>query len=81
MNKRNTFIVSLQAINQNLKRENMNIHADKTQENESQSVANEAAQKQSSGESTFQFVGNRPGKRLLNGNFRRWLIIVQEYPN
>ena len=38
----------------------MNIHADKTQENESQSVANEAAQKQSSGESTFQFVGNRP---------------------
>ena len=38
----------------------MNTHADKTQENKSQSVSNETSQKQSSGESTFQFVDNRP---------------------
>ncbi len=38
----------------------MNTHADKTQENKSQSVANELSQKQGSGESTFQFVDNRP---------------------
>lgn len=38
----------------------MNTHADKTQENKSQSVANEVAQEQSGSESTFQFVDNRP---------------------
>jgi hypothetical protein len=38
----------------------MNTHADKTQENKIQSVANTVAQKQSGGESTFQFVDNRP---------------------
>jgi hypothetical protein len=38
----------------------MNTHADKTQENKSQSLANEASQKQSGGESTFQFVDYRP---------------------
>lgn len=38
----------------------MNTHADKTQENKSQSVANEVSQMQSVGESTFQFVDNRP---------------------
>jgi len=37
----------------------MNTHADKTKENKSQSVANAFSQK-SSGESTFQFVDNRP---------------------
>ena len=34
--------------------------ADKTQENKSQSVAKAVSQKQSSGESTFRFVDNRP---------------------
>jgi hypothetical protein len=38
----------------------MNNHADKTQENKSRSVANEASQKLSSCESAFQFVDNRP---------------------
>ena len=38
----------------------MNTHADKTQENKSQSVANGESQMQNSGESTFQFVDNRP---------------------
>ena len=38
----------------------MKAHADKTQENKSQSVANAVSQKQSGGESTFQFVDNRP---------------------
>lgn len=38
----------------------MNTHVDKTQENKSQSVTNAVSQKQSSGESTFQFVDNRP---------------------
>jgi hypothetical protein len=38
----------------------MNTHADKTQENKSQSVSNETSQKQGGGESTFQFVDNRP---------------------
>ncbi|MBI3217898.1 MAG: hypothetical protein HYZ44_00130 [Bacteroidetes bacterium] len=38
----------------------MSIHADKTQENKIQSVANPVSQKQSIGESTFQFVDNRP---------------------
>ncbi|MDX2508987.1 MAG: hypothetical protein QNK28_05475 [Desulfobacterales bacterium] len=38
----------------------MNTHADKTQENKSQSVAEGLFKKQSSGESTFQFVDNRP---------------------
>lgn len=38
----------------------MNTHADKTQENKSHSVANWFSQKQSSGQSTFQFVDNRP---------------------
>lgn len=38
----------------------MNTHADKTQRNKSQSVANEISQKQSGcGESTFQFADNR----------------------
>jgi hypothetical protein len=37
----------------------MNTYADKTQENKSQSVANELSQKQSS-KATFQFVDNRP---------------------
>ena len=38
----------------------MNTHADKSQENKSQSVANDVSQKQSGSESTFQFVDNRP---------------------
>jgi len=38
----------------------MNTHADKTQENKNRSVANAVSKKQTSGESTFQFVGNRP---------------------
>jgi hypothetical protein len=38
----------------------MNTHADKTQEKKSQSVANTVSQKQRRGESTFQFVDNRP---------------------
>jgi hypothetical protein len=38
----------------------MNTHADKTQENKSQSVANAVTQKQSGGETTIQFVDNRP---------------------
>lgn len=38
----------------------MNTHADKTQENHSQSFANSESQMQSSGKSTFQFVDNRP---------------------
>lgn len=37
----------------------MNTHRDKTQEDKSQSVANDVSQKQSSRESTFQFVDNR----------------------
>jgi len=37
----------------------MNIHADKTQENKSQSTANALSQKQSNSESTFQFEDNR----------------------
>lgn len=37
----------------------MNTHTEKTQENKSQSVANDSLQK-SSGESIFQFVDNRP---------------------
>jgi hypothetical protein len=38
----------------------MNTYADKTQENKSQSVSNETSKKQGGGESTFQFVDNRP---------------------
>jgi hypothetical protein len=38
----------------------MNIHADKTQEDKSQSIANGESRMQSSGESTFKFVDNRP---------------------
>ena len=38
----------------------MNTHADKTQENKSQSVSNGKSHMQSGGESTFQFVDNRP---------------------
>jgi hypothetical protein len=38
----------------------MNTHAVKTQENKSQSVANEVFQKQNGDESTFQSVDNRP---------------------
>ncbi len=38
----------------------MNTHSDKTQENKGQSVSNAISQKSSSGESTFQFVDNRP---------------------
>ncbi|MFT4757768.1 MAG: hypothetical protein ACI91R_002425 [Vicingaceae bacterium] len=38
----------------------MNTHADKTQKNKSQTVTAEASQMQSAGESTFQFVDNRP---------------------
>jgi len=38
----------------------MNTHADKTQENKSQSVSASGHQMQSGGESTFQFVDNRP---------------------
>jgi len=47
----------------------MNSHADKTQENESKSVANAVSQKQSVGKSAFQFVDNRPeaiAQRKLN---------------
>ena len=38
----------------------MNAHADKTRENKSQSVSNGESQMQRGGESTFQFVDNRP---------------------
>lgn len=38
----------------------MNTHADKKQENKSQSLANAVSQKQSVAESTFQFVDYRP---------------------
>ncbi len=38
----------------------MNTYADRIQENKSQSVANAVSQKQSGGESVFQFVDNRP---------------------
>ena len=38
----------------------MHSHADRTQENKSQSVANAVSQKQSGGEPTFQFEDNRP---------------------
>jgi hypothetical protein len=38
----------------------MHTHADKKQENKSQSVANTVPQKQNGGETTFQFVDNRP---------------------
>lgn len=38
----------------------MNTHADKTQENKSQSVTNVISQKQRRGGSTFRFVDNRP---------------------
>jgi hypothetical protein len=38
----------------------MNTHADTTQDNKSQSVANDFSEKQISCESTFQFVDNRP---------------------
>lgn len=38
----------------------MNTHADKTRENQNHSVENGASQLQSSGESIFQFVDNRP---------------------
>ena len=38
----------------------MNTHTDKTQENKSQSVSNVESQQQIGGESTFQFVDNRP---------------------
>ncbi|MDW3210109.1 MAG: hypothetical protein R8N23_09585 [Reichenbachiella sp.] len=38
----------------------MNTHADKTQENKSQSVANQVVQKRNSNKPTFQFIDNRP---------------------
>jgi hypothetical protein len=38
----------------------MNTHADKTTENKSQSISTADSQMQSSGETTFQFVDNRP---------------------
>ena len=38
----------------------MNTHADKSQENKSQAVANSLPKLQSESESTFQFVDNRP---------------------
>ncbi|MEP3386628.1 MAG: hypothetical protein ABJO02_00485 [Reichenbachiella sp.] len=38
----------------------MNTHADKTQKNKSQSVANAVSQKKSNAGSTFQYVDNRP---------------------
>jgi hypothetical protein len=38
----------------------MNTHADKTQENKSQSVANSISQKRHFSKSTFQFEDNRP---------------------
>jgi len=38
----------------------MNAHAEKRQVNKSRSVTNEFPQKQSGGDSTFQFVDNRP---------------------
>ena len=38
----------------------MNSHSDKSQENNSQSVANQVSQKKSGSETAFQFVDNRP---------------------
>ena len=67
----------------------MNTHADKTQENKSQSVSNETSQKQGGGESTFQFVDNRPEaivQRKLqemanNSSHVSQLRAFQEMPN
>ncbi len=47
-------------MDEDLKRNNVNTYADKKDKNKSQSIANEPSQKQSSGESTSQFVDNRP---------------------
>jgi hypothetical protein len=38
----------------------MNTHADKTKKNKSQASSNGEVKMQSGGESTFQFVDNRP---------------------
>ena len=38
----------------------MNIHADKTQKDKSQSAENGVSQKKNRADSTFQFVDNRP---------------------
>src|SRR5690554_4861172 len=54
-----TFLKTLVAIDQILKRKIMNTHADKTRENKSQTVANVTSRIQSNGENTFQFVDNR----------------------
>jgi len=51
--------MALCVIKQNLKLI-MNTHADKTQENKSQSEANAVSQKESSAKSIFQFVDKRP---------------------
>lgn len=67
----------------------MNTHADKTQENKSQSMANAVSQKQSSSESTVQFVDNRPeaiAQRKLqemanNSPQVRQLMSFREMPN
>lgn len=67
----------------------MNTHADKTQENKSQSVANAVSHRQSSSESTFQFVDNRPEavaqrklQELANNSPRaRQLKAIQEIAN
>lgn len=48
----------------------MNAHADETQKNKSQSFTNELSQKQSCGESTFQFTDNRP-KALAQSKFQK----------
>lgn len=42
------------------KKKIMHTHADKKQDNKSQSVSNEVSQKQSGGQSAFKFVDNRP---------------------
>jgi hypothetical protein len=67
----------------------MNAHADKTQKNKYQSVANAVSKKQSSGESVFQFVDNRPEaitqKKLQeianNSSEVRQLRAIQEMAN
>ena len=47
----------------------MNSHADKSQENKSQSAANAVVQKKSAGDSTLQLVDNRP-EAILQGKLQ-----------
>ena len=67
----------------------MNTHADKTQDNKNQSVANGVSQVQVGGEATFQFIDNRPEavaqrklKEMANNSPRTMqLIAFQDMAN